>query len=123
MNPKDRKRQTIVSISFKRDDEDLLDRFDEMKRKEGIEFSKLVRKAMTEYLTNHAEGNPAYTIDQFQDQHFKAMPAFMSDRKKWMRFFMNDCTELELEEIRAQIISIDRTFTDALTTKRRFPNR
>lgn len=38
---------------------------------------------MKEYVEKHGDGNPAFTLDQFQDPNFKICPAFFRDNTIW----------------------------------------
>ena len=39
--------------------------------------------ALQEYVEKHGDGNPAFTLDQFQDPNFKVCPAFFRDSIIW----------------------------------------
>ena len=53
-------------------DEEQLNVLDEIRWRERKSTSALVRKAIEEYINNHAEGNDCFTLDKWQeDPHFK----------------------------------------------------
>ena len=95
---KERKQQTIIPVSFRKEDEDLLNEFEKLQWKEQINFSKLMRNAMSEYVRNHKAGNPAFTLDQFKDPEFKVCPSFFENRNKWAKYIKN-CNDKELDGI------------------------
>ena len=95
---KERKQQTIIPVSFRKEDEELLSEFEKLQWKEQINFSKLMRNAMSEYVRNHKAGNPAFTLDQFKDPDFKVCPSFFENRNKWAKYIKN-CEDKELDEI------------------------
>ena len=76
------------------------DKFKGIADKENKKYGPLIKEILKKYAEDHAEGNPSFTIDQFADPAFKAMPAFMSEYIKWHAYFMNQCTVSEMEELR-----------------------
>jgi hypothetical protein len=54
--------------------------------RERATFTSWLDEQITEYLKKHGDGNPAYTLDQFQDPNFKACPAFFRDTNVWKNY-------------------------------------
>jgi len=69
-------------------EEDILEEFNKIWRRDGLSGkSELLRKVITEYVVNHAEGNDSFKLDSWQeDPEFKALPAFMSPKEKWLAY-------------------------------------
>src|SRR5690606_13511303 len=63
----------------------LIQRFQQIAKRDGKTFSQLVVMAMDEYYKKHAAGNSQYQLTNWSDEpEFKAFPAFASNSKKWM---------------------------------------
>ncbi len=79
--------------------------FNEIKRLAGLDgkdVSELTFEIYEEYVKVHGSGNPAFTLDQFQDEGMKALPAFMANFKQvWIPYFQKSNNEA-LDEINEQ---------------------
>ena len=84
---KERKIKNIKTYYLSDDDIEIQGEFEDLAYKERISTSKLYCIAMQEYLKKHSDGNPAYTLDQFNDESFKAVPAVFRDRKNWENYY------------------------------------
>ena len=79
-------------------------------RREGKPLSHIIGDKLKEYIRVHGEGNPVYVLDKFiEDPDFKAVPATMVKKEKWVKFCQNttDQTlkELEYQGMMIQIIA------------------
>ena len=62
----------IISVSIS---SELAERLREHARKEGENLSRVVEKAIEDYLKDHYRGNPAFQLDKWvEDEEFVAMP-------------------------------------------------
>ena len=88
------KERIIESLSIKEEDIEFWNDFLELKWKEKKPVSHLILQACKEYYKNHADGNPNYQLEQFEDSNFKACPAFYRDKESWNEYL----TKLNKEE-------------------------
>jgi len=84
---KERKIKNIKTYYLSDDDIEIQGKFEDLAYKERTSVSKLYCIAMQEYLKKHGDGNPAYTLDQFSDKSFKAVPAVFRDRQTWKNYY------------------------------------
>ena len=75
--------------------------------KEHTTVKQLLSDLIDDYLKKHKDGNPQYTIDQFEDPNFVACPAFYRDSEAW-RHYLSQADAKELEHVKEQIILLDR---------------
>lgn len=102
----DRRGHPIVMPSKKRGmnysvylDEEQLKVLEEIRWRERKSVSALMRKAVEEYINNHAEGNDCFTLDKWQDDpHFKAVPTLLADKEKWNNY-VDSCGDQECTDI------------------------
>ena len=69
-------------------------------------FKDIHKELVLDYIKIHKDGNPQYTIDQFDDPDFIACPAFYRDGTAWERY-MAQATPEEMQKLKSQIILID----------------
>ena len=79
----------MTSFSYKEEKESMVEEFDRIARREGKGKSELLVQLIEEYVKVHSSGNPSFTIDQFQDSSFQAVPAYFADRKKIKEHYKN----------------------------------
>ena len=75
--------------------------FNEIKRLAGLErkdVSELTFELYEKHIKIHGSGNPAYTLDQFQNEGMKALPAFMEDMDNWI-IHLQKSNDKDLDEI------------------------
>jgi len=77
-------------------------------RKERLGIGDWLQGQIDTYIKVHDDGNPAFTLDQFQDPNFVACPAFYRDNVAWNRY-IKKADNKELEKIKQQIIMLDKT--------------
>jgi len=97
-----RKTTYIKTFSVKDEDQSLIEKFEELKWKERVSFSDLIVKAIGEYYRSHGDGNPNFTLDQFDQKDFKACPALFRKREVWEKYYKN-LTEGEYKELDQQL--------------------
>jgi hypothetical protein len=68
-------------------------------RRENKALSTIIMEKLTEYVKVHGEGNPVYVLDKWVDNpDFKAVPAALESREKWVKFCQH-CPDETLKEI------------------------
>ena len=95
----------ISTIYFPNEDE--YEKIKELAYKERKTVSEIARESLEEYYKKHGDGNPVYTLDHFKDPNFIACPAFYRPREAWLSY-MSQATPEELENIKRQIIMLDK---------------
>ena len=88
-------------------DEEMVTDFHMIALKEKKKLKELHLEIIEDYIKKHGDGNPQFTIDQFEDPNFIACPAFYRDSTAWYNY-MNQATPEELQKLKAQIILIDK---------------
>ena len=79
-------------------EQELLQQFRTLSRKEGNAMSDIIQVMMEKYIHDHDKGNPAFTLDQFNDKEFKVCPSFFENRKEWAKYIKNS-NDREMDEI------------------------
>ena len=84
----------VKSISLKDNEaKDFNEKLEQLRIKEHSTVSKIIIMALNEYHKNHADGNPCFTITDFQDPEFMAIPGLMRENKihsKYLIMASND---------------------------------
>ncbi len=62
------------------------EKLNELKWKDKTTKNQIILTAIKEYVQKHADGNPAFTLDQFTDSDFKACPAFFRKSEDWKAY-------------------------------------
>jgi len=99
----------IKTISFGKEKEQVFLEFKKIAAREGKDLSKLVVQCMEEYVKIHSSGNPSFTIDQFQDPGFQAIPAYVSNKDKWISHYKNS-NEKDKTKLRMQAMDMLKWF-------------
>lgn len=87
-------------------EEEIIKLFEDLAWKERTTGSKLCIEAIREYVKNHQNGNPVFTIDQFTESpELKAVPAFFKHITDWDKH-MFDLSSKEIKSIMYQAQSI-----------------
>jgi len=94
-------------------DEDLYLEFKALCIKERAQVGDKINEFIEKYVKEHKDGNPQFTLEQFEDTNFIACPAFYRDGQAWQNY-MNQATPEELQKLKAQIILIDKTLGRAI---------
>ena len=78
---------------------EVLEMIDELRWKERASFSGIIITALEEYIKNHGEGNPNFTIPQFADEGFLARPA-LNNVEGWDSYLeRSESDKNELQEL------------------------
>jgi len=99
----------VMSFSYKKDKEGIVEEFKNIARREGTDKSKLLVELIEQYVKIHSSGNPAFTIDQFQDPEFQAVPAYLSEKEKWINHYKNS-NEKDKTKLRVQAVNFNKWF-------------
>ncbi len=91
-------------------DEEKYETLKDVARKERRDIKDVIGDVLDDYIKAHADGNPQFTIDQFEDPNFVACPAFYRDATVWENY-IKQATPEELEKLKNQVILIDRKLT------------
>lgn len=75
----------VESFSVKDEDNDMFEKFKELRWREKKSTSELFMEAVKEYMTKHADGNFQYTLDD----PVLATPAMFRDYHIWSKYYMN----------------------------------
>jgi hypothetical protein len=68
--------------------------------REHLTLSETARRAIQEYIKNHAEGNDTFKITKWQeDPNFQAVPALSADKEKWIQYY-KDSNDKDRTDIR-----------------------
>jgi len=97
-----RKTPYIKTFSIMDEDQETINKFEEIKWKERVSFSSLIMRAVYEYVEKHGDGNINFTLEQFQDPDFKICPALFRSMDIWGDY-INKLSGNELKEIERQI--------------------
>jgi len=96
----------IKTFSYNEKDKPLIESFEQIAHRERYRgFSSLIMDVIEKYVKEHGDGNPAFTLDQFQDPKMKAMPAMMRSLPDW-KYYIDNLTEKEFRELESQVYAI-----------------
>ena len=73
--------------------------------KQKIFIKDLQKNILIEWLRNHQDGNPVFTLDQFQDQKMLAIPNLMRKGDE-IAEYLNNCPDHIVKEITDQINNV-----------------
>lgn len=71
--------------------------------KERRKLQDIVAEKLEEYVKTHGDGNPAFTLDQFNDPDFHITPAVGRNYDAWQKYYTTIKTEKEYREIDRQL--------------------
>jgi len=99
----------IGSFSFPLEKKGIMEEFRKIANREGINQSRLLVSLVEKYVKEHSDGNPSFTIDQFQDPSFQAVPAYYSDQQKWVNHYKNS-NDRDRTNLRVKAMNIQKWF-------------
>jgi len=105
---KERKIKNIKTYYLSDADINFQEKFEELAYKERTSVSELYRNAVQEYLQKHGDGNPVYTLDQFNDESMKAVPAVFRNSETWNNYYskLNKTQYKEIDQQFQMILNI-----------------
>ncbi|MGD1837494.1 MAG: ribbon-helix-helix domain-containing protein [Nitrososphaeraceae archaeon] len=72
---------------------------DQIRWREHVSKSEIVRRAVEEYVKNHSAGNSTFTLDNWNDEpNFKVMPSLSAKLNKWDEY-LDSCERKDLVNI------------------------
>ena len=95
---------SVSSFSYPSNEKFILNELKIILLREGSETkqSRKIWDLIKDYVKNHSSGNPAFTLDNWQDNNnFIAIPSLLSDREKWVDY-LKKCNDKELTQISIQ---------------------
>ena len=93
-------------------DEEKYTKFKEICLKEGQRVGDKLNEFIEDNIKKHGDGNPAFTLDQFQDQSMKAVPAVFRDFNTW-KSYLSSINKKEFAEFEAQMNTIITAYKSA----------
>jgi len=99
----------VVSFSFKEEKVGVVEEFKKIAKREGRDKSKVLVDLIEQYVKEHSAGNPTFTLEQFQDPNFQAVPAYLSDKDKWISHYKNS-TDKDKTKLRIQAVNFNKWF-------------
>ena len=81
--------------------------------RENRTIKDILKEEITDYVKVHGDGNPSYQISDFFEPDFNICPAVFRDKKAWNSYLAKR-TPKELEQIKNQIIIIDKELSKVI---------
>lgn len=92
---------------MEREEEEALDK---IRWREHKSMTAIKRRAIQEFIKNHAEGNNTFTLDKWEeDPTFKAVPTYFSDMDTWHKYY-KDSNETDRTQMRIRAIELQKRF-------------
>ena len=85
----------------------------EIALRERTSMKNIINNQIDEYIKIHGDGNPNYEITNFFEADFNICPAVFRDGNAWKNYLAKR-TPKELEEIKQQVIMIDKKLSQYL---------
>jgi len=99
------KNRETISVTLEKDE---LQSLEEIRWREHLDMTKVARKAILEYIRNHAEGNTTFKLDKWnEDENFQAVPTISARPEIWYNH-LSDCSDKELTQIMIQTTRINQ---------------
>ena len=91
-------------------EEDEAKALEEISVREHKNQSKMIRRAIVEYINNHKSGNNAFTIDTWtNDPEFRAVPTYFSNIDVWIEYYKQS-NEQDRTSMRIRAIELQKKF-------------
>ena len=106
---KERKKEREIA---NRMDTDLYEKLSLILKKERKTFKEWLTESAAREVIIHGDGNPGYTLDQFQDPNFIACPAFFRDRNSWAEYYshLNNKQYKDIDQQLRMILGVHNSF-------------
>lgn len=78
---------------------ELYGKFQAICLREGVSLSDKLSEMMEEYVKVHGAGNPQYSLLEFENPKFKAVPALHATNDTWIQFLHKDCSIEDIEQV------------------------
>jgi len=86
-------------------EKELYENFKDVCRRERVDIGKKINELIVVYVKEHGDGNPNFTLDQFDQEQMKAVPAVFRTNEDWMSY-MNELNEKEFRELETKIYEL-----------------
>jgi len=88
--------------------------------RERKKTSELIVQILEDYVKAHAEGNPAFSLDKWQENpDFQAVPTIHASLDKWGKYY-DDCNPQEKIKLNVELTKILKIFNNRnLNSKRK----
>jgi len=73
--------------------------------REGITLKELHKRIFVDYIKKHSDGTPNFTLDQFDREEMKAVPAVFRDLPYWQNY-IEGMNETDFREMETQVYAI-----------------
>lgn len=77
-----------------------------MARRENRHIKDIGKELFEKYVKEHGDGNPNFTLDQFDREEMKAVPAVFRELPEWQQYINKIINEKDFREIETQIYAI-----------------
>lgn len=94
--------EKFVGVSI---EEEIIEQLKIIAARERRPLKAIHKEILLTYVKEHKEGNPAFTLDQFQDPLMKAVPAVFRNLMDWQEYIDN-LTEKGYRDLEPQIQAI-----------------
>lgn len=85
----------------------------EIALRERTSMKEIINTQIDEYIKIHGDGNPNFQITEFFEPDFNICPAVFRDAVAWKNY-LEKRTPKELQEIKTQIIVIDKALSKVI---------
>jgi hypothetical protein len=103
----------VSAFSYPLEAEELIKNVKKIAEREEKTLSKLIVELLTDYAKKHGDGNPAFTLDHFQDKNFKVCPAVFRPKHAWDNYLSN-LNKKEFKEFESQMNTIIQSYKDSI---------
>jgi len=86
-------------------EDDLKQELDILSKRERRSLKDILNEQIANYVKEHGDGNPNYSLDQFDQEEMKAVPAMFRTNEDWMSY-MNGLNEKEFRELETKIYQL-----------------
>jgi len=92
-------------MPFFNTEEELYESFKDVCRRERVDIGKKINELIIVYVKEHGDGNPNFTLDQFDQEEMKAVPALFRTNEDWMSY-MDGLNEKDFRDIETKIYEL-----------------
>ncbi len=85
--------------------EEQLEIFKDIARKERRKIKEIHKQLIEDYIKEHGDGNPSYTLDHFDDKNFLATPAYHRPLSVW-ESYLTKCSDKHYKQFTTHLESL-----------------
>ncbi len=92
-------------MPFFNTEKEVYETFKDVCRRERVDIGKKINELIIIYVKEHGDGNPNYSLDLFDHEEMKAVPAVFRSLPEWQEYisYMN---EKDFREMESQVYAI-----------------